>query len=334
MWLRIVRAIAAGANLRRAHSCLDSQEILRYASRMAARPLTVLCFGEILWDSLPQGLFPGGAPVNVAYHLRQLGLRAVPVTAVGRDFLGDELLRRLRRWEMPAEGVSRNASPTGAVLVELDRAGVPVFRILDDVAWDQIELKDNVRTLAREASAVIFGTLAQRSAHNLRRLGELLDLAEGARRIYDVNLRPPFDSRATVQSLTSRAEVIKLNHDELLRLTDGRFPEDRLEDAARAFVSERGCRTLCVTAGARGAGLLQENGWHWERTRPVKVRDTVGAGDSFLASLTRDLLAGDVPPPRMLERACRLAEFVASREGAMPAYELDAEGWPTGMGLE
>ena len=55
--------------------------------RMAA---PVLCFGEILWDSLPEGLFPGGAPFNVAYHLRRLGARAVPVTAVGRDTLGDE----------------------------------------------------------------------------------------------------------------------------------------------------------------------------------------------------------------------------------------------------
>ena len=47
---------------------------------------TILCFGEVLWDSLPRGIFPGGAPVNVAYHLTQFGHHAVPVTAVGRDF--------------------------------------------------------------------------------------------------------------------------------------------------------------------------------------------------------------------------------------------------------
>ena len=45
----------------------------------------VLCFGEILWDCLPRGLFPGGAPINVAYHLQKLGLTAYPVTAVGSD---------------------------------------------------------------------------------------------------------------------------------------------------------------------------------------------------------------------------------------------------------
>ena len=46
-------------------------------SEGTARP--IICFGEILWDSLPRGLFPGGAPMNVAYHLKQLGAHPIPV---------------------------------------------------------------------------------------------------------------------------------------------------------------------------------------------------------------------------------------------------------------
>jgi fructokinase len=332
----------------------------------AGRP--VLCFGEILWDSLPQGLFPGGAPVNVAFHLRQLGLDAVPVTAVGRDFLGDELLRRMKRWGLPADGVTRNEQPTGAVLVELNEAGVPKFNILENVAWDQLELNEAIRALAPQTSAVIYGTLAQRCEPNRKLLGELLELAthhsqhrtgglqkeretsiitphpacghplpssdegrgqgEGssfdqiarsALRIFDVNLRPPYDMKV-VWELAAKAQVIKLNHDELHTLMDGCFGVADFEPAVRAFAGRTGCGTICVTAGARGAGLLLNDRWHWADARPVVVKDTVGSGDSFLASMTRSLLAGNETPQQMLERACRLAEFVATQEGAMPPH--------------
>jgi fructokinase len=45
--------------------------------------MTDLCFGEILWDSLPAALFPGGAPFNVGYHLHKLGADVRIVSAVG-----------------------------------------------------------------------------------------------------------------------------------------------------------------------------------------------------------------------------------------------------------
>lgn len=287
----------------------------------------VLCFGEILWDSLPQGLFPGGAPVNVAYHLQRLGLRPVPVTAVGGDFLGDELLRRLKRWGLPADGVTVCRDlPTGAVLVELDASGVPRFTILENVAWDRIEPNAAVESLAPTAAAVIYGTLAQRGEHNRQRLGRLLDRAARALRIFDVNLRPPFDRREVVWPLAARAQVIKLNHDELRTLLGGRPASGQLEAAARAFATKAGCGTICVTAGPRGAGLLLDGQWHWADARPVAVKDTVGSGDAFLASLTRSLLLRDAPPRLMLERACRLAEFVATQDGAMPAYAVSPDG--------
>ncbi|HEY5812530.1 MAG TPA: PfkB family carbohydrate kinase, partial [Terrimicrobiaceae bacterium] len=66
----------------------------------------VLCFGEVLWDCLPRGLFPGGAPINVAYHLQKLGMTAFPVTAVGKDFLGQELIRRLEQWGLDTRFVN------------------------------------------------------------------------------------------------------------------------------------------------------------------------------------------------------------------------------------
>ena len=54
----------------------------------------VLCVGEVLWDSLPAGLFLGGAPFNVACHLRAAGVPAALVSRVGRDGLGDSVVLR------------------------------------------------------------------------------------------------------------------------------------------------------------------------------------------------------------------------------------------------
>lgn len=293
---------------------------------MASRDGLILCFGEILWDSLPAGLFPGGAPVNVAYHLARLGLHPLPVTAVGRDFLGDELLRRMERRGLETACVTRNNHATGAVLVELDGAGIPQFNILENAAWDEIKLNDAARNSAPQAQAIIYGTLAQRCAPNRERLAELFHLAPKALRIFDVNLRPPADDPEVIRSLAARAQVIKLNHDELHRLTGGAFGAGDCEPPARAFSRVTGCDTICVTAGPRGAGLLVDDAWHWVDARPVQVRDTVGSGDSFLASLTRSLLSGRVTPRCMLEHACRLAEFVATQDGAMPAYIVNDEG--------
>ena len=128
-------------------------------SEGAAKP--VICFGEILWDSLPRGLYPGGAPINVAYHLKQLGANPIPVTAVGRDQLGEELLQRLKAWGVDISGVSVHPTkPTGLARVTLVD-GSPRFEIVEDVAWDAIELSAETLARALQCDAIVFGSLAQ-----------------------------------------------------------------------------------------------------------------------------------------------------------------------------
>ena len=49
----------------------------------------LICFGEMLWDMLPEGKLPGGAPMNVAIHLQYQGLQPLVVSRVGRDAIRD-----------------------------------------------------------------------------------------------------------------------------------------------------------------------------------------------------------------------------------------------------
>jgi fructokinase len=288
----------------------------------ATRPLA-LCFGEILWDFLPDGLFPGGASLNAAYHLHWHGVNARVISAVGRDVLGDELLRRCTNWGLPTDGIARlDEVSTGHVRVDIGGNGDARFDIVTNVAWDKIPATDASLHAAAQAGAFLFGSLAQRSQQNRTTLDRLLAaLPAHAWRVLDANLRPPYDDLELVRQLAHKATVWKLNAAEAARLAANETERPgREETHARLLAEMSGCGFVVVTAGARGAGLLRNGRWLWEPGLPVQVADTVGAGDAFVASLVAHLLHGKMPDIEILARACRLGEWVASRRGSTPAY--------------
>ncbi|CAM3061242.1 PfkB family carbohydrate kinase [Rariglobus hedericola] len=288
-------------------------------------PPRILCFGEILWDFLPAGLFAGGAPFNVGYHLKQHGADVRLVSAIGRDLLGEELLLRLRNWDLDTELITRHSGlPTGYVRAVLGDNGDARYDITTSVAWDQIFMTQDVAQAAVGAQALVFGSLAQRSPFNRTVLNRIFDVLPGrdqAWRVFDVNLRAPHDDLELVRGLAPRATLLKLNAEEAARLC-GEWEEipGKEETHARSLHHIAGCPIICITAGSRGAGLLRDGVWHWEPGRPVEVVDTVGAGDSFLASLLTHLLQRRLSDEESLARACRTGEWVASQRGATPAY--------------
>lgn len=285
---------------------------------MATAP--VLCFGEVLWDCLPRGLFLGGAPFNVACHLQALGRPAVVASAVGSDFLGEEILRRIAQNGMDTGCCPQVDAPTGFVQVAVDENGQPGYVISEGVAYDQVPVSDTLRAAAARAPALVFGSLAQRSEHNRYTLGVVREaLANDALQVFDVNLRPPFDHLPLVMDLARGCDLLKLNDHEARQLLD-REGEDDLQGLAAGMAERSGVESVVLTAGARGAGLYADGTWYFAAPEEITVRDTVGAGDSFLAGLLDGLLAG-AEPARCLERASRLAEFVAQQDGATPSLE-------------
>ncbi|MGF1679194.1 MAG: carbohydrate kinase [Candidatus Methylacidiphilales bacterium] len=279
----------------------------------------VLCFGEVLWDCLPAGLFLGGAPINVAYHLHRLGTAVLPVTAVGDDFLGGEICRRLDTWKMDVRGIHvAPGLPTGVVIASLDEGGSAAYTIPGDSAWDHIELTQQVQKSAPDAAAIVFGSLALRGENNRWVLEALRGSAPDALIVLDVNFRPPHDDLqlafTLMRSMSSHRALVKVNHHEAARLSGGGSAD--YETNARWISHETGVNSVCVTAGAEGAGLWYQEAWHWEKARPVHVVDTVGAGDAFLAALLHGLLREPHRPMEHLAAACRSGERVAGLPGA------------------
>ncbi len=282
---------------------------------------TIFCFGEALWDCLPEGNFPGGAPLNVAFHLNQLGVRAFPVTAVGLDPLGRELVDIVRRWGVRTDFIGWHPTlPTGTVAAEINAQGDARYTIREDVAWDDIPVTAQLLSAVGSADAVVYGTLAQRSVSNRLQLEKLQQASVNTFTVCDVNLRPPYDDHERVWKLASQADLVKLNDGELRTLLDDTRERRSLEALARLFATEIGVDAVCVTAGAKGAGLLHAHEWHWCDAKPITTRDTVGAGDAFLAGLISRLLDPHTAPRECLQHACRLGEFVASRHGATPLH--------------
>lgn len=283
----------------------------------------VMCFGEALWDCLPDGRHLGGSPLNVAYHLSKLGCSAWLASSVGDDSDGLELLRQLDDWATPTEFIGmRSDKPTGLVNIAINQ-GLPTYHIVEDVAWDYIDLPKRLPDHAKPLDAIVYGSLALRSDHNRASLRQLCEVEANALRVFDVNLRPPFDSLDLIWSLMREASLIKLNDEEVVTVLGLSSAEIDFEANTRELSLQTGCKRICITAGAAGAGLLYEGTWHWIDAVPVNVRDTVGAGDSFLAALVQGLLVSPEKPNAALQRAVVLASFVAGSNGATPSYRYE-----------
>jgi fructokinase len=282
----------------------------------------ILCVGEILWDALPDGLFLGGAPFNVACHLRALRQEAAFVSRVGDDRLGHEALRRMRARGLDTDLMQIDDSlPTGFVQVELGGTGEPDYEILEPVSWDAISLTDSLRQRVDRADVLVYGSLAQRSATSHQTIQRLCKA--GVLRVFDVNLRPPYIDQTVVEQSLDVADVVKLNDDELHQLQAWFGLPDAPTAAAPSLAQSFDCRTICVTRGGRGAWLWR-NGRSWQHAGyEAKVTDAVGAGDAFLAALLTGLLA-DRDGDLILDRANRLGAYVASHSGAFPAYPVDS----------
>ena len=279
--------------------------------------MAIACFGEMLWDVLPTGRQPGGAPLNVAVHLHNFGLEAQIISRVGHDDLGTELLAFVESKGISACYVQRGETHlTGVVKANVSDHMEVTYQIVKPVAWVYIQYSDALSELVETAEVFVFGSLAARQAPSRETLYRLLQQAK--LKVFDVNLRPPHYSRDVVTYLLNQADVVKLNHHELAEIMDW-FGVSSDEETALRWLAERfQLQVVCVTKGANGAILWVEQQLYRSSGISVQVQDTIGSGDAFLAALLRGWLAGQ-PPADYLAFACAAGSLVASYKGATPA---------------
>ncbi|MFN3152399.1 PfkB family carbohydrate kinase [Bremerella sp.] len=275
-----------------------------------------LILGEVLFDHFPDGRqVLGGAPFNVAWNVHGMGFNPCMVTAVGKDEPGQQVLDSMQTWGMSTELIQTVADkPTGAVEVKL-KGGEPVYDILKDRAWDYIEPPaiDDYSSY----SYLYYGSLAYRSERTAATIREIIEKSE-LPRFVDLNVRPPWFDESWVSQLVDGADWLKLNHEELHRLTE--MPCDTRDNVRKAvdkFRMAHQVANFCITSGSKGAYLATSDGDGIEIavTPPSPLVDTVGAGDGFASVLLAGLISGR-PLRQVGDAASRFAGNVCENHGA------------------
>jgi fructokinase len=288
------------------------------------KQIEALTFGEALFDVIKGSAHLGGAPLNLAMHLAKLGANPAVITAVGKDELGKILLSKAKEVGVDTSYILIDEKrPTGTVTVKLEDEGIPVFTINKGVAWDAITLDEKQYEALNEKKwdVFCFGTLAQRSEDNRKTLKRLLSEVQADYFFYDVNLRAGFYTKECILSSLEQCTILKMNEEEAAAVSNYVFGAVRSYEAiCRGLVKKYPeISVICISKGPRGAAVYHNGVYEEVKTIPIKVADTVGAGDAFSAGFLNTYLSG-FGISKAASIACILGSYVASKPGSVPEY--------------
>ena len=275
--------------------------------------MSLAIFGEALFDCFEDGQqMAGGAPFNVAWHLRALGNDPLLISRVGQDPLGHKLSQMMRQWGMQDVALQRDAvHPTGEVEISIVE-DEPQYSIREGAAWDYIDAAA-LPTLA-PGGLLYHGTLALRTPESRQALRQLAQ-DRGISVFLDINLRAPWWDHATVFACLEVARWGKLNQHEMHALG---FRASDMRENMEKLQTRFGLEQLIVTLGSAGAMLRCDDGRCFQQPapRPSMVVDSVGAGDAFSAMYIQGLCAGWAPEAALL-KAQQFASAVLGQRGAV-----------------
>lgn len=285
---------------------------------MNRTPLLVIGIGEVLFDVFGKHRRLGGAPANFAYHAAQFGHEGMVVSAVGYDRDGSDIIAELEAHSLPYH-LDRVPYPTGTVDADITDANNPVYTIHTRCAWSHIPFTEELRALAADTKAVCFGTLAQWNRESRQTIRTFLDCCgEDCLKVYDINLRQSYFKASFIRESLRRADILKLNEDELFMVAKlfgyGLAGEEVL---CRRLMKSYRLKMVILTKGVDGSWVLWKEGKSFQPTPKVRLKSAVGAGDSFTGAFVGCLLGGK-SIEEAHETAVSVSAYVCTQTGAMP----------------
>lgn len=275
--------------------------------------------GDILWDCFPEGRKIGGAPANFAYYMKQFGFESLMISAVGEDELGAEIHETLDR--IGLDHLLQTVDyPTGTVMIELDENGIPSYRIIENVSYDNISYTEQIDQIAKKCTVLCFGTLAQRnsvSRDSIRRFLQAMPQTDETYKVFDINLRQNFYDKEIVAESLRLCNVFKVNDEELAVVKDMfGYSGDDDQEVCRQILSDWDLKYLILTCGTSGSYVYADGEESFLPTPEVEVADTVGAGDSFIGTFMALILKG-ATVKEAHKLAVAVSAYVCTQYGGM-----------------
>ncbi len=275
-----------------------------------------IIYGEVLFDSFPDGSSViGGAPFNVAWHLKGFGLDPLFISRVGKDKLGDKVIKSMTQWKMDISGMQFDKHyPTGVVEVNLDSKGKPLFNIISNSAYDYIDFEIIKNYLNNDNFYLIYhGSLIIREKASHKALKDLISYTS-LPCFVDINLRSPWWSRFCVEELIMNSKWLKISDEELSIITEG-LPSNNIKEKAKYLYYKYNLKSLIVTLGEKGSFIVGNDIIESDINKVNNIVDTVGAGDAFSSVVILGLIK-NWTLPSILKRASEFASSICRIRGA------------------
>lgn len=282
----------------------------------------ILAIGEALFDYFPDKKILGGAPLNFAIHTVQLGAEVSLLTRIGQDILADEVIDTLAMRGVDIQYVQWDENKeTGKVFINFtdDKTHEPNYQIMEDVAWDYLQYREELAIALKDYDCVYFGTLAQRNNRTRETIYQLLNNFQGLKML-DLNLREPFIYPDIIEQSITLADGLKLNLDEAKYLQTNLNFDQNIQN----WLEEYNLQWIVLTQGELGTKWIDQNGEiSGDRVmiNPEQNADSVGAGDGVSAVIVTKYLEG-LSPSLIVEKANQIGAYIASCQGATPMIPL------------
>jgi len=306
------------------------------------KPTGVICIGEILIDLLSNEPdvnwrkvkswtpYTGGAPANVAFALRSLGLNVAFAGCIGADSVGFQLHHELKEAGIDTQGIQIDSSaPTRQVFVERNKSGERFFAgfgkyhstAFADTKFDASKIPAE---LFSSYNCLLMGTLLLPYSQSKAAIYKAVELAKQAHVLLamDINWRPVFwnneeEAPLEIKSLMKEMDLIKLSEEEATWLFNTLDPKIISAEFPKASV-------ILVSKGEKGCNYFINAISGTCPAFKVNVIDTTGAGDSFMAGflyqyLTANMTGTNTEIYRWVQFACATGALCTAVPGAISA---------------
>ena len=266
---------------------------------------------DSLHDAYTFRKYQGGSPANIAVYVAKLGGRSAVVSKTGVGAMGQFLRAELQRVGVITDYLVTDRRVHTTVIFVSHTKRTPDFEALRSGDY-RLEPKEVEEEAVRRTRIVHASTFALSREPCRSAVERAFRLAQEHGKIVslDPNYSPVIwpdrqEARVVIRRMMGYAAITKPSLDDATRF----FGRGRTPEAYIRLFHDMGPRVVVLSMGSEGVLLSDEGKLTHIPTRPVRVVDATGAGDSFWAGFLVALLDGN-----SLKRCALFAREIVERK--------------------